>query len=1676
MDKNADNIQVMVRVRPLNDREKREGAKSCIILDDENPNNIIIDAKPEPKQFKFDFVGGEKTSQEDIFQIAAKPLMMAALEGYNACIFAYGQTGAGKTFTMQGRGLEEDRDSKERGVQPRVFDHLFALTNQQKKEGNVEYLVKCSYLEIYNEQIMDLLSNTQSNLMVREDLKKGVYIEGLTEEIAKNSDETIQLLLRGMRNRHVGATNMNFESSRSHSVFSMTIESKKTTDGMINVKVSKLHFVDLAGSERQKQTAAAGERLKEASNINKSLTTLGLVINSLVEQAQGKSRHIPYRDSKLTFLLKDSLGGNSRTYMIAAVSAASTSFQETLSTLQFAQRAKQIKNKASINEEAQGNVESLKKEIKRLKEDLAQSKNIIVNLEEQLKNGTFQPNQMEIEEEGEEDLVGSISKSKSKQAATQLFSELEAKEIISINNRCLEVEEDFKKQLVQIQTVIDEQISPEINKKDKYLQAYQTGVEFQDSSESHYKAILQLFQVRVARLQNLLTQKYDENLYKQTISENQILINEQYEELLKLMAETPNIMSVYDENVNLKQKLEQIEQTHDPSFLMNVQWFVENIKQIQEIGSKIDNSLEERRFVKERLEKFNMIKMPTPEKIKVIEDQMHNQKIEHNEQIQKLNYDLANLKQKEHAQERALDQEKNKVQQLKQEIIKIKEQRAKDLENHQQEIEELLNQFNQIDNQKTQASDEYQQNIGQLNRKIIELETKYSNQKQQLIEAQSELQSKENLLTQEQKIKEQIQKELNDKIDSFSIEKCEMENKISALKNKLQLVTEELTQSIEVSQGYQQRISQLETQEESHKLQYEQMLKEKAEEIKKLEHQFNEKQDELIHIQQQMEQEDDKIANFEAEKNKIQEEYGILNDTYNYQQQLLEEKNSQIAQMEEDIKNKEKEIGYLKNKLENFSQEETELFGSSSQTQTQGKKEINESLLLKQNKELQEQNHQLRVQVEFEANSNISQRSQMNTLSNRVNELTNSEKHFRTAYLEVRNQLQNLSQRNKDLQNALTSKEMEHFELQRDMKSANENVQFLQERIVSVKNEMKVKEREALEADNRLKKCKESVIKLQENLRQKMDNLQQALMKNGELETKMAVLQREAAQLKNEIKSKSSLSEKRVQELLQSFAQQRTEMSQMQKIINSKIEENISLTANNRLLQNLVEKYTTNEWELKQQYKTMQEKFAKDEINYKKRIDHLIQEYGKLEQETVCNQELEQLQDMKNLLESKSKEQEQTIKNKDCQIKSLQKEKDILQKENEKLDKQIYDFKQQQQYILKEKDSIIGQLQTTVMEKEKELKDVNSKIASIQQGIQQAQQYYHKYQQSSEENKKLKVDIELKDQTIKQLENQLGNFSINPGKQSQRPEDPNKYKEKFIALDEKYQGLKKKYLTLQQQYQQLQQSFGELQTNLQNLQNVNGPKNENQSGEIKILQQQVERYKLECQQYLKQIASLTSQGDNDIPQFLSSQVNQLCEFVLSELECRGKDLILNIPKLNGTIEQNLMFMVHAFNNLFTDIKNKEQQIQQMLQNEIKSNKKFSSLEKEVLILKKKMSNMQPSTASSSAIPTPKASVTNSVYKMPNHSSMNPMNNMSIINNNFNHSIMSSSNNSLNNSFSYKNSINSKNQFGGKDFFNQIYLKYFQFLQLINQITKIIQKEIGNNEPLPGESIMKKVKY
>ncbi|CAK9267106.1 unnamed protein product [Sphagnum jensenii] len=366
------NVQVLIRIRPLSSTESVQGFGKCVRQ--ENAHTISWLGQPESR-FTFDHVAGEMISQEELFQVAGLPMVTNCMAGYNSCMFAYGQTGSGKTHTMLGDiGDLDHQPSDNRGMTPRVFECLFAqirMAEEARKCENLRYMCKCSFLEIYNEQITDLLDPSSVNLQLREDINKGVYVENLTEVEVQSVQDVVQLLLVGAANRRVAATNMNRESSRSHSVFTCIIQSQWECDSMINFRFGRLNLVDLAGSERQKSSGAEGDRLKEAVSINKSLSTLGLVIMVLVDIANGKQRHVPYRDSKLSFLLQDSLGGNSKTTIIANISPSSCSSLETLSTLRFAQRAKFIQNNAVVNEDASGDVNGLRQQIQQLKEELA---------------------------------------------------------------------------------------------------------------------------------------------------------------------------------------------------------------------------------------------------------------------------------------------------------------------------------------------------------------------------------------------------------------------------------------------------------------------------------------------------------------------------------------------------------------------------------------------------------------------------------------------------------------------------------------------------------------------------------------------------------------------------------------------------------------------------------------------------------------------------------------------------------------------------------------------------------------------------------------------------------------------------------------------------------------------------------------------------------------------------------------------------------------------------------------------------------------------------------------------------------------------------------------------------------------------------------------------------------
>uniref|UniRef100_A0A8C2G132 Kinesin motor domain-containing protein n=1 Tax=Cyprinus carpio TaxID=7962 RepID=A0A8C2G132_CYPCA len=374
----SSSVKVAVRVRPFNSREINRGAK-CVIQMQDKSTCIINSKQPKeaPKNFTFDYSYWSHSSEEDpsfasqrkVYQDIGEEMLLHAFEGYNVCIFAYGQTGAGKSYTMMGK-----QDPGQQGIIPQMCEDLFRQT-AENTDPDLSFSVEVSYMEIYCERVRDLLNpKSRGALRVREHPIMGPYVEDLSKMAVTNYSDIADLMDTGNKARTVAATNMNETSSRSHAVFTILFTQRRH-DNMTSLdteKVSKISLVDLAGSERADSSGAKGMRLKEGANINKSLTTLGKVISALADMHGSKKRRsdfIPYRDSVLTWLLRENLGGNSRTAMIAALSPADINYEETLSTLRYADRAKQIKCNAVINEDPNARlVRELKEEVNRLKE------------------------------------------------------------------------------------------------------------------------------------------------------------------------------------------------------------------------------------------------------------------------------------------------------------------------------------------------------------------------------------------------------------------------------------------------------------------------------------------------------------------------------------------------------------------------------------------------------------------------------------------------------------------------------------------------------------------------------------------------------------------------------------------------------------------------------------------------------------------------------------------------------------------------------------------------------------------------------------------------------------------------------------------------------------------------------------------------------------------------------------------------------------------------------------------------------------------------------------------------------------------------------------------------------------------------------------------------------------
>jgi len=367
----GDNVLVGIRIRPMNRRERETNASEIIVSRGDRFVQQLDEFGKVVEEWPFDYVFRPGSTNEELYNTMAHHIVGDALEGYNGTVFAYGKTASGKTHTIFG-------EPDELGIIMLGIRQMFQEINAAP---GINYRVTFSYVELYNEAFTDLLNTSNGNLKIAEDPAYGPYVKGLSEEVIHSIDDAMDLIRRGENNRHYGATKANDRSSRSHVLVQLLITQSNNTQrtqlgqGRGVVKESKLFFVDLAGSERQKDTQATGKRLQEATNINKSLMILGRVISTLSESGKKKER-VPYRDSKLTHLLATSLGGNAKTALIATISPDRDNLESTLSTLQFATRAKSIQNHAQINQliNLEGDLENSWADIIALRAELEQLK------------------------------------------------------------------------------------------------------------------------------------------------------------------------------------------------------------------------------------------------------------------------------------------------------------------------------------------------------------------------------------------------------------------------------------------------------------------------------------------------------------------------------------------------------------------------------------------------------------------------------------------------------------------------------------------------------------------------------------------------------------------------------------------------------------------------------------------------------------------------------------------------------------------------------------------------------------------------------------------------------------------------------------------------------------------------------------------------------------------------------------------------------------------------------------------------------------------------------------------------------------------------------------------------------------------------------------------------------
>ena len=583
----SETVKVAVRVRPMNKREQEENSQVCVDVDPTNNQISVNSPKHETKTFQFDYVYPMSSTQREVYDQVAFPIVESIFQGYNGTIFAYGQTGCGKTFTMMG----VVNDPNLRGVIPNAFEHIFGYINSEG--SSKKFLVRCSFVEIYNEEVRDLLGNNSNKaLEVREDPKKGTFVKGLSYYPLKNTDEIVKCLDKGNANRHVGATSMNDKSSRSHSLFTVYVEIEEGEDERNKkIRSGKLNLVDLAGSERVGKTNATGQTFDEGKKINLSLTALGSVIDAL----SSNRKHIPYKDSKLTRLLADSLGGNTKTVMFANVSPASFNYDETVGTLRYASRAKLIKNAPKINEDPKDALlRQYEEQIKMLKEQLegkiSPQPQIIEKIIKVKDNGEAEneePNQRnEIQMNGGQ--VDDTEKAELLKRIAELEKEMigggEAKPVVDEGKSKIN-EENFslQKENQNLKSDNDEK-EIQLTHKDTVIASLQKEI---DASIEEYKA--KLNEAQLTSDENFYQSKETQSQLEQLILERDELIRKN-EELKKEYEQFNN--SINEASAAFSEKCEKFEKAVNEYKAKNKEYKtkIKNLKsKINELYKEIDS-------------------------------------------------------------------------------------------------------------------------------------------------------------------------------------------------------------------------------------------------------------------------------------------------------------------------------------------------------------------------------------------------------------------------------------------------------------------------------------------------------------------------------------------------------------------------------------------------------------------------------------------------------------------------------------------------------------------------------------------------------------------------------------------------------------------------------------------------------------------------------------------------------------------------------------------------------------------------------------------------------------------------------------------------------------------------------------------------------------------------------